>query len=382
MRDRSPTAPSPNALWEPILTGTRSPALRYLFAVVVSCLSLGMVILFQKLEPGAPFTSFAILSVILSAIFGDRGPAFVDTLITSIGIDYFFSEPSYEVLDSVSSFARVLVYMAIGYIVSALVESLKENFVAIRRQKEELALEKEARENVLGVVSHDLRTPLASIIMNTDLVLRAVNACALPPTTPRLLSNVRGSAQRMNRLIEDLLDAIKVDAGSFAVDRKRLDVSEILAVSVEESTPAALQKNLRLILRSDPPPTFVAADASRLIQVFNNLIGNAVKFSPPESVVTVTLASTEGEVVIGVRDLGPGISREDQAHLFERYWQGKSTAHKGTGLGLYISKCIVDLHGGSLDVSSTLGEGATFLVRLPLLAADRAQETVQSPAFH
>lgn len=137
-------------------------------------------------------------------------------------------------------------------------------------------------------------------------------------------------------------------------------------VSIEESLPAANIKNIA-ITNHFSGHHYVNCDPGRLIQVINNLLGNAIKFSPDDSEVSVRIEESKDVVTITIKDNGPGISREDLSHLFDRYWQSQKTAHRGTGLGLFISKTIIELHGGTIKVSSKLGQGAVFCVYLPKL---------------
>ncbi len=352
------------SFWENFLSKERSILNRYFVAIVLSASTLYSVILFQQIEAGAPFTSFAVLSVILSAIYGGKGPAFLDTLITSVGIDYYFSKPYFQVFDSISSVTRVLVYLFVGFLIASLVESLKASFLSLRDQKNFIDLEKRARENVLAVVSHDLRSPVASIIMNADLIQRSLTSGKAISSLPKLIGNMRNSASRMNRLIEDLLDAVKVEAGQFRIEKKNHNLGEVVSASIEESLPLALNKNITLTSNISHDIS-IDCDNLRLIQVMNNIIGNAVKFSPNDSEIIISTEKAANSVSIKVKDFGPGISPDDQDHLFDRYWQAKSTAFRGTGLGLFITKKIVELHRGKISVFSKLGEGSTFEILLP-----------------
>ena len=360
--------------WESFLSKERSTLSRYLFAMIISVLSLLLVFAFRNLEESVPFTSFAILTVILSAIYGGKGPATVDTLITSIGLDYFFAEPYFKVFNTISSVSRIVIYMSVGYLTASLVESLKMSLLISRTQKLEVEVEKKARENVLGVVSHDLRSPLASVIMNADLLLRGINSGKVPASSSKIVNNIKNSAYRMNRLIEDLLDAVKVEAGQFKMDKSECDIAEVVQTSIEESTAAANNKNIVIKTNFADTPHCVSCDQARIIQVINNLLGNAIKFSPNDSEVNVSIVDHEHEIIIRVKDQGPGISREDINYLFDRYWQAKTTAHKGTGLGLFISKSIIEQHDGDIRVHSHLGEGAFFDVHLPKLRLETIED--------
>jgi signal transduction histidine kinase len=351
--------------WESFVSRPRSPVACYLFSVIASILSLGLIVLFHRtgLE-SYPMTSFAMLAVIMSAAYGGLGPAVVSTLITALFIDFFFSEPYFMALDSISSFLRIIIYLISGFLVAALVEGLRK-VKTLKDQRQKAEIEKRARENVLGIVSHDLRSPLASIKMNVDFILRGFSAEKLPPSTPKRLAGISESAQRMGRIIDDLQDAIKVEHGHFKLEKKTCDVREIVAAAVGDSTAAATDKSIQLMVKDEATRHQLNCDGGRMVQVLDNLLSNAIKFSPEGSEVMVQLSSRSQGFEINVIDHGPGLAPEVAARLFERFWQAEDTAHKGTGLGLFISKRIVELHGGELNVRSQLGTGSTFSILLP-----------------
>lgn len=348
--------------WEEFLSQERSVFVRYGFSVFISVMSLILVAQFRLLEEGAPFSTFAFLTVILSAIYGGKGPAFLDTLVTSIGLDYLVFAPYFEVFDSYSSFGRIFIFMLVGFLVSTLVESLKESFIKIKNQKNESEMVKRARENVLGVVSHDLRSPLSSILMNTELLLRSNE---IEPKSRKRLESIKNSASRMNHQIEDLLDAVKVESGQFRVQIRSCSLNEVVRTAVAESVPSALSNNISIKVNLPASDERIDGDPLRLIQVLNNLLSNAIKFSPPDTDIFVSVLSTSEHFKIQIKDSGAGIPQDDQQHLFDRYWQAPGSAHKGTGLGLFISRSIIQLHQGHIEVSSRIGNGSTFTITLP-----------------
>ena len=220
-----------------------------------------------------------------------------------------------------------------------------------------------ARDEILGVVSHDLRNPLSAIAM----VTRALRD-QLAPDDPRreLLDTAYDSTEWMNRLIQDLLDVASIEAGRLAVERRPEAVTPLLerAAAMFERTAADRSLIVRVTAPAGLPS--VVADAERVLQVLANLLGNAVKFTEPGGAITVSAEPLDGEVAISVIDSGVGIPPEHLPHIFERYWYARRTAHKrGSGLGLAIAKGIVEAHNGRLWVKSTLGSGSTFTFTLP-----------------
>ena len=221
-----------------------------------------------------------------------------------------------------------------------------------------------ARDEVLGVVSHDLRNPLSAIAMCTNSLLSQMPEDNGPQR--ELLGTVYQSTQWMNRLIQDLLDVSNIEAGRLSVERRAEHVEPILrrATAMFERQAAERSIALRLIVRDPVPAAYV--DAERIVQVLTNLIGNAMKFTDSGGAITVEASAQGSDVVIAVSDTGSGIPPEHLPHVFERYWQARRTARKrGSGLGLAISRGIVEAHGGRIEVTSTLGAGSTFRFTVP-----------------
>lgn len=223
-----------------------------------------------------------------------------------------------------------------------------------------------ARDGILGIVSHDLRNPLGIIVLNSSLLLQAAEQ-GRKVDSGKAIATIHRCAKRMNRLIQDLLDMSSIDAGRLAVLRARQPVRTLLAEAVEPWQAQAAEKALSLRYElSGGDELDVDCDRDRAQQVLGNLIGNAIKFTPPGGRVTVRAEPREGQVAFSVADTGPGIAPADLEHVFERFWQAKKTAHLGTGLGLSISKGIVEAHGGRIWVESRPGAGTTFTFTLPM----------------
>jgi signal transduction histidine kinase len=226
-----------------------------------------------------------------------------------------------------------------------------------------------ARDEVLGVVSHDLRNPLSAIAMCTNTLL--ANVQSDNASQRELLTTVYQSTQWMNRLIQDLLDVANIEAGRLSVERRSEPVEPILerALSMFERQAREKSVALRVAIRDVVPDVFV--DAERIVQVLTNLVGNAMKFTDAGGSITLEAAQQESEVAITVSDTGAGIPPEHLPHVFERYWQARRTARKrGSGLGLAIARGIVEAHGGRIEAWSTLGQGSTFRFTVPLVTSD------------
>ncbi|XXX77814.1 GAF domain-containing sensor histidine kinase [Sorangium sp. So ce134] len=230
-----------------------------------------------------------------------------------------------------------------------------------------------AREELVAVVSHDLKSPLATIVMNTSLLRRKLPSSDDAAELRRPVERIQKSADRMNRLIRDLLDLAKLDGGHISIQPVPHDVSVLLGDALELLREEAAEKSLRLEHSVDLGVERALCDRERVLQVIANLVGNAIKFTPPGGEVALRAEPWGREVRLSVRDTGPGIPEDQRARIFERYWQAKETAHKGTGLGLSIAKALVEVHGGRIWVESKVGEGSTFFFTLP--AAEAAGAT-------
>ncbi|HEX8271498.1 MAG TPA: ATP-binding protein [Longimicrobiaceae bacterium] len=225
----------------------------------------------------------------------------------------------------------------------------------------------QARADVLGIVAHDLRNPLGVILSGSGLLLELEE---LPPEQRRkFLEMMRRAGGQMNRLIGDLLDATRLDAGRLTLDLEEVDAREV--VEEGEDSCRAGAEEARVVLRSRLPERgcLVQADRGRLLQVVGNLVGNALKFTPAGGSVTLSARPGALEVVFSVADTGPGIPPEHLSHLFDSFWQARSGDRRGVGLGLAITRGIVEAHGGRIWVESVPGAGSTFSFALPLAAA-------------
>ena len=220
------------------------------------------------------------------------------------------------------------------------------------------------RDEMLGVVAHDLRNPLNTIFMGTTVLLTG-----MPDDDPRRKQTemVRRAAERMNRLIQDLLDIRRVDSGRMVVEPKSESIDSIMAEALEMLRPLASAASLSLEYDAPSHMPCVSADSARLLQVLSNLVGNAIKFTPPGGRVWIEVEPVEDEVRIAVSDTGPGIAADQVPHIFGRFWQGRSSDRRGIGLGLAIAKGIVEAHGGRIWVESQVGEGSRFIFTLPIV---------------
>jgi len=235
----------------------------------------------------------------------------------------------------------------------------------VERKESEREAER-LKDQFFALVSHELRTPLTSIIGYLELVLEEPDD--LPERDRRFLAVVDRNAKRLLRLVGDLLFVAHVEAGRLALEVGRVDLRALTEESVEAARPRAQGKDLTFEVQADDLPP-IAGDRDRLAQVLDNLIGNAIKFTPDDGRVSVHLHESAGEAVLEVQDTGVGIPTGEQSRLFERFFRASTATDRaipGVGLGLTIAKAIVEAHGGTIEVSSAEGAGTTFRVHVPL----------------
>jgi signal transduction histidine kinase len=237
-----------------------------------------------------------------------------------------------------------------------------------RAEGEARALRSEERmRQFVADASHELRTPLTSVSGLAQFGLQQGDA-ASPGELLRLMALIQHEASRMGRLVEDLLVLAKFDTDR-PLDRHHLDLASIAAQAVQAAR--VVNPDRPITLRAGEP-VIVYADTERLRQVIDNLIGNATQHTPPQSPVTVSVISTTGTGEVIVADDGPGMTAEQAAHIFERFYRtdgARSRARGGTGLGLSIAASLAAAHGGDITVDTKPGQGAAFHVRLPLAAS-------------
>jgi signal transduction histidine kinase len=353
-----------HGMWLRVILRPRTAIVRYLAAVLLCLVSLLLVELSQWLD-GEPLTSFAVLSVVFSALYGGLGPAVLDTMISALAVDYFYAEPKYQLFDSAGSLFSIAIYLIIGTVIAGITAALKSSYQALFRENRATERAKKLREETLSIVSHDLRTPLSAVLFSAVVIEEMLKAGQPASEAAKALGALVRSAKRMNRIIDDLLDYARMEAGTFRIEPARFPLETVIAESVDSMKAAAEGRGIRLTLNHSDNGVLVSCDKDRIIQVLENLIGTAIKFSPEGGSVTVESKASGNCATLAIQDEGPGIPSDQLPRIFERHWQARRTAHQGTGLGLFIAKSIVEAHGGRIEVQSTVGMGTRFTVSLP-----------------
>lgn len=248
--------------------------------------------------------------------------------------------------------------IAIGLVLASVVQRrLESQFERVQAATMTATRAAAAHKELLAIVSHDLRTPLNAIVLGAGLLRETRRG-------DRHVEIIANAAERMQHLIEELVDVARIETGAVQLRTERFEVDRALALSIGLFTDAARQRSVRL--RAASSVAWVCGDRERILQVLSNLISNALRFVSPGGVIDVTAARTGDRVRFSVADTGPGILDEDAAHVFDRHWRGAAGEQPaGLGLGLFICKGLVEAHRGRIGLDTCVGKGATFWFELP-----------------
>jgi signal transduction histidine kinase len=229
------------------------------------------------------------------------------------------------------------------------------------------------REDWLAMVAHDLRQPLAATSLSVAALLRHTSTPEVDELQRmrRHYAVIQRAIIHMERMVGDLLDVSRLESGNFAVQLAPCSMVDILQQGAELLSPIAAERDIRLEVARVLSPCMVHCERDRILQVLSNLVGNAIKFSSPGGSIVVGCDIGQEEVVVAVRDAGPGIPEEHLSHVFDKYWQGQRSGG-GLGLGLPIVRSIISAHGGRVWLESDVGRGSTFYFSLPLIGDAQA----------
>ena len=240
------------------------------------------------------------------------------------------------------------------------------SYDAERQKRRDAELLAQGREQVLGIVAHDLRNPLNLIGLTNQLLPEETRS----PERRKVADINARAVKQMNRLIDDLLDTVRLQAGALSLNIENVSVDEIVRQTAAGARAAADARNIDLQVLTPAPDLTVRADPLRLSQIVGNLLGNAVKFVPGNGRVTLRASRDGPNILFQIEDSGPGIPPADVEHLFDKFWQGRKGDRRGVGLGLTIAKGLVEAQGGRIWVETVLGAGSTFSFTLPAAVVD------------
>jgi signal transduction histidine kinase len=301
----------------------------------------------------------SLAAVVISSLYGGLTSGIIATFL-SIGLmDVIYIGPGFsmgeEALDDV---VQLLIFLMVALLVSSLSKEKIWRLKAEARSK--------AKDDLLREVAHELRTPMSSILGWTQILRLRPEGDNLA----RACEVIERSAKMQMMLVDDLLDVARILTGRFHLTHDAVELRHVVETAVSIVQPAAAAKEIQIGMRlpEGSTPVMVEGDERRLLQVFWNLLTNAIKFTPGGGKVEIGMDLAESSAVILVKDNGVGIKAEDLQSIFEKGKQGEhAQLSGGIGLGLWLAKSLVQLHGGDIDVVSTPGKGSTFSVRLPLI---------------
>ena len=301
---------------------------------------------------------------------GIRSSLTCPLIVNSVPVGFlFFSSARPNTYDEthVSTFKQIAAQLAVIVEKGRLTSELAAQKAAVEQHNAELRHTNEVKNRFLGIAAHDLRNPLAQIQMVSNFLLDPETRLSPEELYP-LLNDIREQARHMLTLLNDLLDVTQIEAGRLDLRLEPVSMDRFLADAVRAHVQMAAPKGTRVLLVSAHAGT-AQADPRRLRQMLDNLVSNAVKYSPPGSTVRVTAERTRSGWRVNVQDEGPGITPEDRPLLFQHFARLSAQptgGEKSTGLGLAITRRVVEAHGGQIGVDSQPGQGATFWFTLPV----------------
>ena len=342
-----------------------SSALGYTLALVVPTALTFVVAWFRW--PAFLFEHVALLVVLGFAMRWGLGPAIVASLAAVSADNVLLREPiGQPAISGVRDALDLLLFATVGVIISILITRIRAERAAAQAAAQRERRAREDRDRLVGAVSHDLATPLSVISANLQFArLQRITEQDLK----RLLTRMETATLRATALVQTLADAKALDDDALALDLHAMDLRRVVAPLVEMFD--RLSERHTVLCAVPERPIIIEGDADRLRRVVENLISNAIKYSPEGGSVEVTVDATEDHALVSVRDYGIGVSAESLPHIFDRHYRAAEATRSapGLGLGLSIAAEIVARHRGSIEVTPTDPCGATFTVRLPLSPA-------------
>jgi signal transduction histidine kinase len=336
-------------------------AVRYGTVLVLIASTLALQLTVRPLLGEKPYLLF-FPSVFFCALLAGFWPGVLATILSSLLAWYFFvpqvSSFTFKPLISSHLFG-LSIFACTGLVFSAFSEFARRAYFEARRAIQ-------ARDELIAVVSHDLRNPLTGIHLKLQFM------SALSKSTPlthceftKQIRPITDAINRMQSLVNSLLDLEKIEAGWFTIEKSECDLQKFIQEIVDMLEPMASQKGISLEYSTDPSASSGFYDRERLLEVLSNLIGNSIKFTPPGGRISLKVRADKGVLEFRVKDSGPGIPEQDLNRVFDRLWQGDGASNGGAGLGLSISKGIVEAHGGKIWANSRVGRGTTFYFAIP-----------------
>lgn len=310
----------------------------------------------RNLEP-TNIIMFYLLVVVFVAIRWGRGPAVASSIISVLAFDFFLVPPylTFSVADIQYLFTFVA-FLVVGVTMSTFASKVREH--VIQRQTEKL------HSALLSSISHDLKTPLVSITGALTTLLDSKSNLS-EQHKRELLETAREESDRLNRIVNNILDMTKMEAGVLRISKKPCDARDLIGTCLEQLKDKIDSRNIKIDIPKDSPE--IAVDFPFMLKAIYNVIDNALKYSPPDKPVEIGISFVQRKAKIQIQDYGIGISRDDLKRIFEKFYRVERAENVlGTGLGLCISKSIIEAHNGQITVESAPGKGSVFSIEIPL----------------
>lgn len=341
----------------------------YGWAVALVAATTGVAALGRSVFALADTVMLYLVAITIVAARFERAPSLVAALLSVACYDFFFIPPYYtfQVADLHHTLTFAMMFGA-SILVSGLTQRIRRQEEEVRKRDEHnaaLALRartEEMRASLLSAVSHDLRTPLA-VITGAATTLRDDAESVREPARTELVSTICEEAERLERLVGNLLHMTRIEAGGAAIKREWVPVEELVVSAMARlEGPLAARRVATKLPESLP---LVSVDPVLFEQVFLNLLENAVKYTPSTAAIEIEGRRADDRVVIDVMDQGPGFSPGDEDRIFEKFYRG-TAARSGVGLGLAICRGIVEAHGGTITAKNREGGGGAFRITIPV----------------
>lgn len=323
------------------------------------------------------------LPVVATAIFGGFGPAIFATVLSAVAANYLFIEPrySFEIRDQ-AAVVILVVFLFIGFSISLMGGWLKKLQKKTQAQAALLSLQSSMKDEFLAMLAHELRNPVACIGMAAE-VLKSEQLDA--SRRVRSCSTIARQVEHMAKLIDDLLDVSRLTRGLVVVEKRSVDIKEVINDAKEQVEALFSRKNHELVFQFPDSPVYVLGDHMRLVQLVVNLLNNAARYTKEKGLIVLTVEAKNDECLLRIKDNGIGMAQDFLPHIFTPFVQAKRTSDRsqgGLGLGLALVQTVANLHEGKVVVHSDgPGHGSTFTVLLPLLKAPSIASKQMSPVF-
>lgn len=348
---------------------------RYGFSLLLLIISFSIIHFISSIEQ-VKVSSIILGAAVLSAIHGGLGPALMVSLLGALGLDFFHVSPIFMIFDSLNSFLRIFIFSAGALLVSSLVALLRSSLIETENYKTNLKQSNQETNNLMTIVAHDLRNPIGSIKGFADLLLETNTK------NPEFIDRISKSASFCLELIEDLQEFSSFKHSNFTTDFSRFDFDRAINEVVSAATPLAQKKNINIKFNCPPGSYELEADKTLLRRAIQNILDNAIKYSPLDSLITIELEPQDTQFKLTVTDQGMGINDDEISKIFTPFYKAQNRPTNGessTGLGLASVAAIIKIHKGDIKVISQPEQGSAFTIYLP---ANSATSTTISSLDH